>query len=310
MGLFSKKTLICERCGKEYEARISIGAKVCPECQSKENDARRVVEGYVDYARTMGMPSYTTEQLEQIAVHRQQIMEKYRMTQGISRDELRNASDNYKKLTDEQAANVLIRMGNSSIATTIGAAYNGGFFALANFEKVVVDTKDVFAVGLTSAYGLSDGQRDAILCVVFTNDPYVPAFPMVYSGKLGFFEIFKSKKGRASVADSFTLMCPNLTYPVQELKKLKKQIKDEGTVKGNIDQKQMLDIISSVSSSSGVFDTKKMSSYLKLGTKEMLDEYGYIQDEEINTIMKMDKMFNRNYWKKQIKKLANYDIGD
>ncbi len=49
MGLFSKKALVCERCGKEYEARISIGSKLCPECQQREKDAKKEVSGYVSY---------------------------------------------------------------------------------------------------------------------------------------------------------------------------------------------------------------------------------------------------------------------
>ncbi len=32
MGFFSKKTIICERCGKEYQARITLGCHICNEC--------------------------------------------------------------------------------------------------------------------------------------------------------------------------------------------------------------------------------------------------------------------------------------
>ena len=59
-----------------------------------------------------------------------------------------------------------------------------------------------------------------------------------------------------------------------------------------------------------IFDTKKMYSNLHAGSAEILDANGYIQEHQINEILKMDKMFNRRYWQKQIKRLANYDIGD
>jgi len=101
-------------------------------------------------------------------------------------------------------------------------------------------------------------------------------FPMAYLGKLRFFEIMKSKKGREGVAQLFEGMCPNLTYPVQDLKQLKKQIKSEDTVKGNIDKKFMLDRISDASLSSGIFDTKKMFDALLPDSAAMLDEIGYI----------------------------------
>lgn len=86
------------------------------------------------------------------------------------------------------------------------------------FEKTIVDAQDVFAVGYTSDYKLQDAKSEVILCAVFTNDPYIPVFPMIYVGNLGFFEIMKSKKGRQDVNALFEAMCPNLTYPVQDLK--------------------------------------------------------------------------------------------
>lgn len=310
MGLFSKKTLVCERCGKEYEARIAMGAHVCKECLDRENKKKEDVKGYVDYAYIMSMPKYTEDQLDKIVEHRNQILEKYRMTQGISRVELQKASDNYKSLTDEQAADILTRMANSSISSTMGAAYTGYFFVPTAFEKVIVDNEDIFAVAFTNDYKLQADKAEVILCAIFTNDPYMPVFPMIYVGKLGFFEIMKSKKGRASVADLFESICPNLTYPVSDLKQLKKTIKSEDSVKGNIDKKSMLDYISSAEVSVGIFDTKQMHSDLYPSSATMLDEYGYIEESQINQIMHMDKMFNRRYWQKQIKRLSNYDIGE
>lgn len=310
MGLFSKKTIVCETCGKEYQVRIALGAHICDECLAGETMKRDNVIGYVDYASKMLYTSYSEEKLDEIAKHRDSILEKYRMTQGISRAELQKASDNYKKLTDDEAADVLMRMANSSITATAGAAYTGYFFVPTAFEKTIVDAQDVFAVGYTSAYKLEDSKSEVILCAVFTNDPYIPVFPMIYVGKLGFFEIMKSKKGRQGVNALFEEMCPNLTYPVQDIKQLKKQIKAEGTVKGNVDQKFMLDKLSAASVSSSIFDTKVMHSDLYHSSSAMLDAYGYIQETQINEILKMDKMFNRRYWQKQIKRLANYDIGE
>ena len=96
--LFAKKTIVCERCGKEYQVRITLGEHICDECKLREYQKKENVKGYVDYALDMLWPEYTEEQLDQIAAHRDQILEKYRMTQGISRNELQQASDNYNKL--------------------------------------------------------------------------------------------------------------------------------------------------------------------------------------------------------------------
>jgi hypothetical protein len=310
MGFLSKKTVVCERCGKEFQTRITLLGNICKECLDREMEKQDNVRGYVEYAAKMSWDSYSEEQLDTIAVHRDAILEKYRMTKGISRADLTVASNNYTTLTDDEAADVLMRVANSSVSVTAGAAYSGYFFVPTSFEKVIVDAEDVFAVGYTSDYTFLDSKNEVILCAVFTNDLYIPVFPMIYIGKLGFFEIMKSKKGRQGVEGLFELMCPNLTYPVQELKQLKKQIKADGSVRGNIDQKFMLDKIFDASTSSGIFNPKKMRGDLYPSSAEMLDAYGYIQDTQIIQIMKMDKMFNRRYWKKQIKKPANYDIGE
>lgn len=310
MGLFSKKLIICERCGKEFYTRLSLLGNICDECIRKENEKREHVRGYVNYASDLLMPQYNAAQLDDIANRRTRILEKYRQTEGISKSELQNASDHYNKLTDEQAADVLTRIANSSITSTCGAAYTGQFFIPTIYDKLVVDAEDVFAVGYTSDYKMSGYDSDVILCAVFTNDPYIPVFPMVYVGKIGFFEVMKSKKGRQGVAELFELMCPNLTYPVQELNKLKKQIKAEGGVKGNIDLKFMLNNVSNACDKSGIFKASELSSYLSTSTASMLDEYGYIHEDEINRILKMDKMFNKSYWKKQMKRLAKCDMND
>ncbi len=310
MGLFSKKTLTCERCGKEYDARIAVGAHICDECKKREAQKKENVKGYVEYAVDMRMPSYSEEQLDEIATHRGQVLEKYRMSQGISRSELQGASDNYKKLSDEQAADILNRIANSSVSSTMGAAYTESFFVPTQYEKTIVDAQDVFAVGYMSTYKQEVKGGDVILCAVFTNDPYIPAFPVVYIGKMGLFEIFNSKKGRQGVQALFESICPNLTYPVQELDKLRKQIKSDGSVKGNIDLKAMLDMILSAESETGVFNTKVMQSELMPASADMLDQYGFIQETQINEILKLDKMFNRNYWNKQIKRLTNMELGN
>lgn len=310
MGLFSKKTIVCERCGNEFKIRFAMGVHICDECLTEEAKKRENVQGYVDYANAMVWGPYSAEKLDEITNHRDKILEKYRMKDGISRAELQEASDNYKKLSDEQAAQVLMKVANSSITSTIGAAYTGGFFAPTKFERTIVDAEDVFAVGYTTDYQIQAGTAEVILCAVFTNDPYLPVFPMIYLGEVGFFEIMKSKKGRQGVNVLFELMCPNLTYPVQDLKKLKKQIKSEEVVKGNIERKFMIEKISDTSRSYGIFNSQKLYSTLPIETEEMLDAYGYIHKEQIDQIMKMDKTSNRRYWKKQIKRLANYDIGE
>ena len=308
MGLFSKKTYVCEKCGKEFQKRFNSNGSICDECWDKEIDAREALEsavrGYADYHDDVFYKSYSIEELKKIKEHRDALLDKFKHNSGITRAQLTNASENYKNLTDEQAAEILKKVSKSTVSSTMGAIYSGNFFCPTDYEGVIVDAKDVFAVAYTTDRKLDVGYNEAILCAVFTNDPYVPVFPMIYVGKTGIFEYSKSKKGRESVGALFESMCPNLAYPVGDIKQLKKQIKHEDTVKGNLDVKFVLEKLEDAAASAGIFDTTKMHSNLLPDSATMLDNIGYIQEDEINAILKMDKMFNRNYWNKQIEKVS------
>lgn len=305
MGFFSKKTFICEKCGKEFQARLTFGIHICDECWDRQNNKKDNVKGYVDYANKACWDEYTEEQLDAIAAHRDAILEKYRVEQGISRAELAEASANYKRLSHDDVWSVVIRSMLSSVDGTLGAAYTDDFFVPTAFEKTIVDAQDVFAVAYRTDHKLKASLcEEAILCAVFTNDPYIPAFPMVFVGNLGFFEL-KSKGGRLGVRQFFEEHCPNLTYPVQELKQLNKQIKAEGSVRGKIDPIFMRAKIENALVSGNIFDTKKLKNELSDSSAELLDAYGYIQAGEINQILKMDRRSNGQYWDRQFRQIRN-----
>lgn len=224
MGLFSKKVLTCERCGKEYEARISIGSRLCPECQQREKDAKKEVSGYVSYGGWLGR-KYNEDELRAIAQHRDDILETHRNINTVTREELKQAGDNYKKLSESEAIDIYQRALYSLVDVDRGASYAvKGFFCLTQHEGVVVSAEDVFAVAYCRDFRLVQSKDaahvEAILCVVFTNDPYVPVFPVVYFGKIGLFSL-KSKSGRQGVEETFSRRCPKLAYPVMETKQLK-----------------------------------------------------------------------------------------
>ena len=308
MGLFSKKEYVCEKCGATFTARFELAYCLCKECWKEKCNADREVEeavqGYIDYANKVLNKSYSTEEMYEISDYREALRIKNYNPWGISKQELQEASNNYKKLTDEEAESVIIRLGNSLVSSTTGAVYTGNFFVPTKYEGLIVDAESVFAVGFTWAFQMNIKEHEAIMCVVFTNDPYVPVFPVVYAGKKGLFELIKSKKGREDVKDFFEDMCPNLTYPVCDIKQLKKQLKEEGTVKGNIELKMMLGQIRDASLSAGIFDTEKMSEVLPAKSVAMLDEMNYMQLYEAEKILKMDKMFNKRFWNKHINNLS------
>lgn len=308
MGLFSKKTYVCERCGKEFQKRINLNGNFCDECLDMElkekRELKELVGGYYDYGFDVLLKDYTSEELKEIISHRDMILNIYRNRNGITREELEAASENYKELSDDEAGMILARVIDSTLKSTRGAVYTNTFFCPTQYSGIVVDAKDVFAVGYTSDSVLSDSNCDAVLCAVFTNDPYIPVFPMVFLKKKGLFEFGKSKYGRLGVEMFFGAMCPELTYPVCDIKQLKKQIKQEGVVKGNVDTKFMLDKMSDATYGTGMFNTKNMFDFL-CGSSliSMLKESGFYQQKDIDEILRLDKHANRKYWDKQIEKI-------
>jgi len=300
MGLFSKKALVCERCGKEYEARISIGSKLCPECQQREKDAKKEVSGYVSYGEWIGR-KYNEDELKAIAQHRDNILEKHRNIRTVTREELKQAGDNYKKLSESEAVDIYERALYSLVDVEKGAAYaTKGFFCLTQYEGVVVAAEDVYAVAYCRDLRLVQSRDSAnvegLLCVAFTNDPYIPVFPMVYFGKIGLFAM-KSKSGRQAVEEIFSRRCPNLLYPVMETKQLKKILKGEAG-KDSIDSQTMLKFLSDVESGYGIFDVKAMTDTLPQESLDRLSAYGFIPWTEINRLMKLDGMFSKSFWEK------------
>ena len=82
MGLFSKKTLICEKCGKEFQARITIGRHLCKECDDKYWKLYADVQGYNEYAMKMSLESYTEEQLIELLASNGMLVKRPIVIQG------------------------------------------------------------------------------------------------------------------------------------------------------------------------------------------------------------------------------------
>lgn len=309
MGLFTPKTVTCARCGKEFQTRIGF-LNICDACaqeQLSQDEQRKQkaknVKGYVQYAKAMKWEPYSENQLDEIAAHKATLVNRYQCENGISKEELKAVSDKYSKLSDAQAAEVLQRISNSTFNYTGGCAYTSQFFVPLAFEETIVSMDDVFAVALATDYHNDLEHHESVLCAIFTNDPYIPVFPMIVLLKLGFFEVFHSKKGRQGVDILFNHLCPNLTYPVQSISQLKKQVKQEGIVRGNIAPEAMLSAISKISFSEGVFKGKYTEPILPESTEKMLESMGYIPEDKIRKIMRRDSILAGSFWDRIEKKM-------
>ena len=118
MGLFSKKTVICKKCGKEFQIGFLSSREHCSECSEilyqeylfEKEKERKVLEekrrfrdemsGYSSYGQLYLNKEYSEEELKAIELHRDNILEKYRVTDGLSLLELSGTKFIYNSMSD------------------------------------------------------------------------------------------------------------------------------------------------------------------------------------------------------------------
>lgn len=93
-----------------------------------------------------------------------------------------------------------------------------------------------------------------------------------------------------------------------EMKKLKKQIKADGTVKGNINVDKMLEYLDDAAYTSGIFKASEQTPLMHPAAEQMLADFGYYDSDKFNNIINDSGMFCKRFWQKQIKRLADYDL--
>ncbi len=283
------------------------------------------MEGYIEYEKQrristvdakgmfkilMGKENmYTQEQLEEIDKHRRMILEKYRNPLAITCDELLWASDNYKKLNGPQIFDILRRFGETAMRQASGIDFNkdANFCSLTSFPGVVVDFESVFAIGLVSNLKVNkkNPRTDTVVCAMFTNDPYIPVFPIWYRFDLKMNELMNSKQGRVDIANAYRLVCPNLTYPIMEIRDLKKLIAQEPEVKGNISKEQMVKILTNADTCSGIFDTGEYECDENYEVDKILESYGYIPGSVAECSIGMGSKATRDFWMFHMNNIAN-----
>lgn len=226
MGLFSKKELICKKCGKVYISRIDLYDGLCGDCYLREEEQSRKLQaevaGYSLYQKVFKHKTYTTDEMHQIIAHRSAILEKY-SKEGV----------------------IAVTMNGASVAL-------GRFFCPNGFDGTIVDADDVFAIAISAYNNTYSAFEEMFQTTLFTNDPYIPAFSLLWVARKKLFEL-KGKKDRETVKELLSDKCRNLTYPVADIGVLEKIIKKDKTVHGAIDIETMIKICDDALLNQGVF---------------------------------------------------------
>lgn len=262
-----------------------------------------LLHGYINYAGIMGWPDYTDEQLKCIQDHRDAILEKYRLEPKPDIDFSEPIVDDYTKLSYDEAINFLKFIDTFKICRTAGMAYAGRIIAPTELDGVIIDACDVFAVGfMTSKKRLVD--KECIVAVIFTKDPYIPAYAMMMLGKISGLEISVSRRGRCAIADFLKFLCPNIEYPVQDIHKLAKKIVADGV----IDHAVMDMIVKMVSYEIGIFDVAHSDARNAISEALIYVYSGYLDAIQIYDNIGMYEDSGRGRFWRNIAEKAEIDI--
>lgn len=300
MGLFSVSfDGTCIVCGEKYTASYKEENGVCSKCLQLKG-----WKGYSDLKRDIDsqFQGYTLEEWNVISEKRDKLLEPFRNPDGLTVEELKDAGLNYKNYSEEQCSRFVDKLVRSLVPGQLGGFYTKEFIMPSCYPGVAVDVRDVFAVVIDSpTYNGKPDEGDVVSIGFFTNDPAAPMFAIgnVFEVK-GF--AFKNKKAREALAEELTQLCPNLTYPIMKYDDLKKEIKKDKMVKGNIPEKVLLDKISAGGIAARPFSMKGTFTYYS--NDDFFNHYGYVYPNQI-TMYLLDDRKSRKFWGEKLKISSN-----
>lgn len=229
MGFFSKQK--CTICGKEGrllgEYASATGTKcLCHDCECKMN-----ISGFT---------------LANSKFHNR-----------VSYEAIQNYQKYYWKITNDLKN---LAMNETKIATNLDdIVFNNTVICFPEYDKLVIETKDVFAVAFTDLPKYSGLTTDAFMISLFTVNPAIPYYSFIVAGKASFFSISgKAKKYREATAELLTLSFPCLRYPIGKAKDIKKLVKKDDNYNLPVDKKTLKDWLDSADLSMGDFNPKNV----------------------------------------------------
>lgn len=297
MGLLSKIQK-CERCGKEFKTSNSKGPFYCPDCSNYYYYSRKVVEGYDRYNIWLKRPNYEDKQLESISSHRADILHKYRKEE-VNLLDFELMSMNWDTCDKNEAAEFLLRMYKSLIKNQLGSSLTVNFAVINHLSGVVVDFESVYAIALKPLMGLKNEALGAVMCVLFTTDPYVPVAPIIYveneKPQRNFLGLPNSDRNFTKTREFISSIFKNLKHPIFTANELKKKLDKGEVIEGPVDAKTMKYAIKDAIHEVGLFNTTSMKSVMDDTTAKMLNAYGYIQTVDMNRMMNLNK-YSKRFW--------------
>lgn len=309
MGLFDK-TATCSKCGKPFTKGMLSSDKLCPDCswvefvrEQQANSITRQREGITQYYKDMPKKFRTPPaDIDTILASRNQMLQKYRRNDVMNISLLRNALLTFPEWDHAQMVNFAARVLNALVNTQNNMSFVLHKFVLSHlYDGVAVDADSVFAIAITKNLWFETNiTEEPYLCALFTNDPYFPAIGMTFlpvttKGFLAF-ESTKNKERVANLQQVLPMLFPNLTYPVMDMKEMKKLVKQEGMVRGSMNFELMVNLLDNGLSSPFWAIKELMPETLPSGIAMSIQNYGYITTEDVFTWLNLNDKTIRSYW--------------
>ena len=167
---------------------------------------------------------------------------------------------------------------NNEIAINIGTAQAKNFFVLLDYEQLIIDADDVFAISYMPDTRLENEKKrneQFTLCVFFTRDEYIPVFGAVYVERLSIFDRIR-KIRRLDFVNELTQLCQNLKYPILEVNEMLQLLHSENGMRERFNKNYMYEELDDAQNQIGIFDSKKMSCQIGLLAGKQLASHGFI----------------------------------
>ena len=318
MGLFDKTTN-CKKCGKPFSKGMFSTEKLCPECSwvdllevMKANSIAKQREGITTYYKDMPKKfRMLPADVDTIISARNKIFEKYRRDDIMTTSVLRNALTANTGWDDEQKVMFAVRVLNAAVNTQNRMSFVLNRFVISHmYDGVAVDMDSVFAVAYTkNLFFKSDISEQPYLCALFTNDPYFPAIGMTFlpvtSKSFLAMERTKNKDRVEHLKEILPKIFPNLKYPVMDMKDMKKLVKNEGQVRDNsMNYELMLDLLGNGLSSPFWGIDSIMPETMPSGIATAIQDYGYVSISDVITWLGLEDRAIRKSWKPYIDEAA------
>jgi len=298
MGLFSKEKVICERCGKEFEAGFFDADTLCKDCKAEWEAVAAELDGYAEYAIQVKGEYPSVEQLREMEAQRKEIFEKYARPQLITRRELEDVNKYYRNIPENKIRDIAARIKSSQFMHATGMDIAPDFIVLRKYTGVTVEAKDIFAVTYLRQ-DVIETKMDNLLLAMFTNNPFVPIIVAHYGFPLKFGEYLESKAGRQQLFEAYRNYCPNLTYPIMKFSDFKAQIQGEKMIRGNINQELMERLLFQAVGQKKIFDVADYSCALP-ELEDLYEKYGYISKVTVINLLDLNEPGHSRFWSKYL----------